>query len=161
MPKPSVPSPANCLPIDLIYRILSLLTSPADLAAASLLNKHWYTADGTYRRSVKVVNCFAVSPTRLIRRFHALESLTLVARPDVLYGNKSTNVMWRISADRWIESVSSSCGGLRKLKLKRFVLSHQSMLLISRSFPELRSLIFVGCVEIPSFGLGSILAGCR
>ncbi|CAM8950867.1 unnamed protein product [Rhodiola kirilowii] len=160
MPNQSEKYTADCLPEELIHHIFSFLTSHVDFATASLLNKHWYAADGSYRHSIKVHNCFAISPRRLTRRFHALTSLTLIGRPNV-HGENSKHIKWRFTADRWIECLATSFRGLQVLKLKRFVLSHRLMLLISQSLPELRSLVIVQCEEIPSFGLGLILRNCR
>ncbi|KAL9678004.1 hypothetical protein QQ045_015842 [Rhodiola kirilowii] len=160
MPILSEKSTADYLPEELIQKIFSFLTSPADFATASLLNKHWYAADASYRRFIKVGNCFAVSPRRLTRRFHALTSVTLIGRPDVHAAN-SKDIKWRFSAYQWIECLATSFRGLQVLKLKRFVLSHRLMSLISQSFPDLRSLVFIGCRNIPIVGLGVILRNCR
>ncbi|CAM8953547.1 unnamed protein product [Rhodiola kirilowii] len=161
MPTQSEKYTADCLPENLIHHIFSFLTSQVDFDTVSLLNKHWYAADGSYRRSIKVRNCFAISPRRLTRRFHSLSSVTLIGRPNV-HGKNSKDIKWRFSAYQWIECLATSFGGLQVLKLKRFVLSHRLMSLIShQSFPDLRSLVFIGCQKIPSVGLGVILQNCR
>ena len=51
--------------------------------------------------------------------------------------------------------------GLEELRLKRMVVSDESLELLSRSFVGFKSLVLVSCDGFTTDGLASIAANCR
>ncbi|KAK9925571.1 hypothetical protein M0R45_033892 [Rubus argutus] len=65
------------------------------------------------------------------------------------------------SVDPWIEALAQSRVGLEELRLKRMVLSDEILELLSRSFPNFKSLVLVSCEGFTTDGLAAIAANCR
>lgn len=61
----------------------------------------------------------------------------------------------------WIEAMAKSYPGLEELRLKRMVVSDESLELLSRAFPNFKALVLVSCEGFTTDGLASIAANCR
>lgn len=61
----------------------------------------------------------------------------------------------------WIEALARSRVGLEELRLKRMVVTDESLDLLSRSFANFKSLVLVSCEGFTTDGLASIAANCR
>ncbi|AES99945.1 transport inhibitor response protein [Medicago truncatula] len=96
-----------------------------------------YSDRNTLQR-VLIRNYYSVSPKRLVRRFHNLKSLTLKGKP---HFNDFTLVPrdWGGFVYPWIEALAKNKVGLEELRLKRIVVSDESLDLLSRSFVNFKS----------------------
>ena len=61
----------------------------------------------------------------------------------------------------WIEALARSRIGLEELRLKRMVVSDESLDVLSRSFTNFKSLVLVSCEGFTTDGLAAIAANCR
>ncbi|WVZ07132.1 hypothetical protein V8G54_020478 [Vigna mungo] len=60
----------------------------------------------------------------------------------------------------WIEALAKSRVGLEELRLKRMVVSDESLELLSRSFTNFKSLVLVSCEGFSTDGLAAVAANC-
>lgn len=150
----------NYFPDEVIEHIFEFVTKQRDRNAASLVCKSWYRIERFSRERVFIGNCYAISPERVIARFPGLKSLTLKGKPHFADFNLVPHD-WGASVDPWIEALAHSRVGLEDLRLKRMVLSDFTLDLLSRSFPNFKSLVLVSCEGFTTDGLASIAANCR
>jgi len=61
----------------------------------------------------------------------------------------------------WIEALAKRRVGLEELRLKRMVVSDESLELLSRSFTNFKSLVLVSCEGFTTDGLAAVAANCR
>jgi hypothetical protein len=61
----------------------------------------------------------------------------------------------------WIKVLAKAKIGLEELRLKRMVVSDESLELLSRSFPNFKSLVLVSCEGFTTDGLAAIATNCR
>lgn len=140
--------------------MFDFLTSHGDRNAVSLVCKAWYRVERWSRKRVFVGNCYAVSPERFISRFPRVRSLTLKGKPHFADFNLVPDD-WGALVDPWIEAMAESCPLLEELRLKRMVVSDESLDLLSGSFPNFKSLVLISCEGFSTDGLASIAANCR
>ncbi|GFY99928.1 auxin signaling F-box 2 [Actinidia rufa] len=119
-------------PEEILEQIFSYITHCRDRNALSLVSKTWYDLDRRTRHSVFIGNCYALAPERSIKRF-----------------------------PNWVVGLARDCPDLRELRLKRMLVSDPTLLLISGSFPNFRSLALIGCHGFSADGLSAITAKCR
>jgi hypothetical protein len=150
----------NYFPDEVIEHIFEFVTKQRDRNAVSLVCKSWYRIERFSRERVFIGNCYAISPQRVIARFPGLKSLTLKGKPHFADFNLVPHD-WGGSVDPWIEALAHSRVGLEELRLKRMVLSDETLYLLSRSFPNFKSLVLVSCEGFTTDGLASIAANCR
>ncbi|KAK7395969.1 hypothetical protein VNO78_16617 [Psophocarpus tetragonolobus] len=150
----------NYFPDEVIEHIFDYVLSHRDRNALSLVCKSWYRIERCTRQRVFIGNCYSITPERLIQRFPGLKSLTLKGKPHfadfslVPYG-------WGGFVSPWIEALAKSRVGLEELRLKRMVVSDESLELLSRSFTHFKSLVLVSCEGFTTDGLAAIAANCR
>ncbi|XP_014497913.1 protein AUXIN SIGNALING F-BOX 2 [Vigna radiata var. radiata] len=150
----------NYFPDEVIEHIFDYVVSHRDRNALSLVCKSWYRIERCTRQRVFIGNCYSISPERLIQRFPGLKSLTLKGKPHfadfslVPYG-------WGGFVYPWIEALAKSRVGLEELRLKRMVVSDESLELLSRSFTNFKSLVLVSCEGFTTDGLAAVAANCR
>nr|AIT18060.1 auxin signaling F-box protein 2 [Prunus salicina] len=150
----------NYFPDEVIEHIFDSVTSHKDRNAVSLVCKSWYRIERFSRERVFIGNCYAISPERVIRRFPGLKSLTLKGKPHFADFNLVPHD-WGGFLQPWVEAFVDSRVGLEELRLKRMVVSDESLELLSRSFPNLKSLVLVSCGGFTTDGLAAIAANCR
>ena len=150
----------NYFPDEVIEHIFEFVTKQRDRNAVSLVCKSWYRIERFSRERVFIGNCYAISPQRVIARFPGLKSLTLKGKPHFADFNLVPHD-WGGSVDPWIEALAQSRVGLEELRLKRMVLSDEILELLSRSFPNFKSLVLVSCEGFTTDGLAAIAANCR
>ncbi|XP_057485082.1 protein AUXIN SIGNALING F-BOX 2-like [Actinidia eriantha] len=148
-------------PEEILEQIFSYITHRRDRNALSLVSKTWYDLDRRTRHSVFIGNCYALSPERSIERFPNVRSLTLKGKPQLVDIVNWVPRNWGGSVDPWVVALARDCPDLRELRLKRMLVSEPSLLLISTSFPDLRSLGLIGCHGFSADGLSAITAKCR
>ncbi|XP_008231044.1 PREDICTED: protein AUXIN SIGNALING F-BOX 2-like [Prunus mume] len=150
----------NYFPDEVIEHIFDSVTSHKDRNAVSLVCKSWYRIERFSRERVFIGNCYAISPERVIERFPGLKSLTLKGKPHFADFNLVPHD-WGGFLQPWVEAFVDSRVGLEELRLKRMVVSDESLELLSRSFLNFKSLVLVSCEGFTTDGLAAIAANCR
>ncbi|KAG4939365.1 hypothetical protein AAZX31_16G131800 [Glycine max] len=150
----------NCFPDEVIGHIFGCVTSQRDRNAVSLVCKNWHRLERCCRKSLFIGNCYTISPERVIERFPELRSLTLKGKPHFPYFSLVPSG-WGGFVAPWIEALARSRVDLEELRLKRMVVSDESLELLSRSFVNFKSLVLVRCEGFTTEGLAAIAANCR
>ncbi|PSS13714.1 Protein AUXIN SIGNALING F-BOX like [Actinidia chinensis var. chinensis] len=148
-------------PEEILEQIFSYITHCRDRNALSLVSKTWYDLDRRTRHSVFIGNCYALAPERSIKRFPNVRSLSLKGKPKFVDCVNWVPRDWGGSVDQWVVGLARDCPDLRELRLKRMLVSDPTLLLISGSFPNFRSLALIGCHGFSADGLSAITAKCR
>ncbi|KAL6011726.1 Protein AUXIN SIGNALING F-BOX 3 [Asimina triloba] len=147
-------------PDEVLEHIFDFLSSHRDRNSASLVCKSWFKVERCSRHRVFVGNCYAVGPKRVIHRFPRLRSLSLKGKPHFADFNLVPHD-WGGSVEGWIAALTESCPWLEELRLKRMVVSDDSLELLSKSFPNFKALVLVSCEGFTTVGLAAIAANCR
>ena len=150
----------NYFPDEVIEHIFDYVVSHSDRNALSLVCKSWYRIERCTRQRVFIGNCYSITPERLIQRFPGLKSLTLKGKPH--FADFSlVPYDWGGFVHPWIEALAKNKVGLEELRLKRMVVSDESLELLSRSFTHFKSLVLVSCEGFSTDGLAALAANCR
>ncbi|EXB62856.1 Protein AUXIN SIGNALING F-BOX 2 [Morus notabilis] len=150
----------NYFPDEVIEHVFDYVTTHKDRNALSLVCKSWYRIERLSRLRVFIGNCYAISPERTVERFPGLRSLTLKGKPHFADFNLVPHE-WGGFVFPWIEALARSRVALEELRLKRMVVSDESLELLSRSFANFKSLVLVSCEGFTTDGLAAIAANCR
>ncbi|KAI4350455.1 hypothetical protein L6164_004910 [Bauhinia variegata] len=150
----------NYFPDEVLEHVFDFVTSHRDRNSVSLVCKTWYRVERFSRERIFIGNCYSISPERLIQRFPGLKSLTLKGKPHFADFNLVPHE-WGGFVYPWIEALAKSRVGLEELRLKRMVVSDESLELLSRSFVNFKSLVLVSCEGFTADGLAAIAANCR
>ncbi|GAB4847360.1 Protein AUXIN SIGNALING F-BOX 3 [Ancistrocladus abbreviatus] len=150
----------NYFPEEVLEHIFDFVSTHKDRNLVSLVCKTWYKVERESRSRVFIGNCYAINPERLIARFPRLKSLTLKGKPHFADFNLVPHD-WGGFVDPWIKALAKACPGLEELRLKRMVVSDESLELLSRSFVNFKSLVLVSCEGFSTDGLAAIAANCR
>ncbi|KAB5516209.1 hypothetical protein DKX38_026857 [Salix brachista] len=149
----------NYFPDEVLEHIFDFVTSQRDRNSVSQVCKPWYKIESSSRPKVFVGNCYAISPQRVIERFPGLKSITLKGKPHFADFNLVPHD-WGGFVYPWIEAFARKSVGLEELKLKRMIISDECLELISRSFPNFKSLVLVSCDGFTTDGLAAIASNC-
>ncbi|TVU14758.1 hypothetical protein EJB05_38251 [Eragrostis curvula] len=147
-------------PEEVVEHIFSFLPSHSDRNTVSLVCKVWYEIERLSRRSVFVGNCYAVRPEQVVRRFPNVRALTVKGKPHFADFNL-VPPDWGGYAGPWIEAAARSCVGLEELRMKRMVVSDESLELLARSFPRFKALVLISCEGFSTEGLADIASHCK
>ncbi|KAF2301819.1 hypothetical protein GH714_029550 [Hevea brasiliensis] len=150
----------NYFPDEVLEHVFDFVTSSRDRNALSQVCKSWYRIESSSRQKVFIGNCYAISPERVIERFPALKSIALKGKPHFADFNLVPHE-WGGFVYPWIEAFARNRVGLEELRLKRMVVSDDSLELLSRSFANFKSLVLVSCEGFTTDGLAAIAANCR
>ncbi|XVF16125.1 hypothetical protein REPUB_Repub10bG0004400 [Reevesia pubescens] len=150
----------NYFPDEVFEHVFDFITSHKDRNSVSLVCKSWYKIERYSRQRVFIGNCYSISPERLIARFPSLKSLTLKGMPHFADFNL-VPLDWGGFVYPWIKALAKSGIGLEELRLKRMVVSDESLDLLSKSFVNFKSLVLVSCEGFSTDGLAAIAANCR
>lgn len=150
----------NYFPDEVIEHVFDFVTSHKDRHSISLVCKSWFKIERYSRQNVFIGNCYAINPERLLRRFPCFKSLTLKGKPHFADFNLVPHG-WGGFVQPWIEALARSRVGLEELRLKRMVVTDESLELLSRSFVNFKSLVLVSCEGFSTDGLASIASNCR
>ncbi|KAG6400659.1 hypothetical protein SASPL_137500 [Salvia splendens] len=150
----------NYFPEEVLEHVFDFLTSHRDRNAVSLVCKSWYSVEKFSRKKVFIGNCYAVNPERLIARFPRLRSLILKGKPHFADFNLVPHD-WGGHVYPWIEAMAKSRINLEELRLKRMVVSDESLKLLAKSFPNFKSLVLVSCEGFTTNGLAAIASNCK
>lgn len=105
-------------------------------------------------------NCYAVSPSILIRRFPDLRSVTIKGKPHFADFDLVPEG-WGAYFYPWAVSMAKAYPWLEEIRLKRMVVCDESLELISKSFKNFRVLVLQSCEGFTTDGLAAIAANCR
>ncbi|KAK4477294.1 hypothetical protein RD792_016509 [Penstemon davidsonii] len=150
----------NYFPEEVLEHVFDFLTSLRDRNAVSLVCKSWYNVERCSRKKVFIGNCYAVNPELVIARFPRFQSLTLKGKPHFADFNLVPHD-WGGYVQPWIEALAKNGISLEELRLKRMVVSDESLELLSKSFPNFKSLTLVSCEGFSTDGLAAIASNCR
>ncbi|KAK4418190.1 protein TRANSPORT INHIBITOR RESPONSE 1 [Sesamum alatum] len=151
---------AYSFPEEVLEHVFSFLTSDKDRNAVSLVCKSWYEIERWCRRRIFVGNCYAVSPEIVIRRFPEVRAVEIKGKPHFADFNLVPEG-WGAYVYPWIAAMSAACPLLEEIKLKRMVVTDESLELISKSFKNFKVLVLSSCEGFTTDGLASIAANCR
>ncbi|PIA26046.1 hypothetical protein AQUCO_10000013v1 [Aquilegia coerulea] len=147
-------------PEEVLEYIFDFITTNQDRNSISLVCKSWFIVEKGSRKRVFIGNCYAITPERLISRFPRVKALTLKGKPHFADFNLIPHD-WGGFLLPWIEAMAISYPGLEELRLKRMVVTDESLELLSRSFANFKSLVLVTCEGFTTDGLAAIAANCR
>ncbi|KAL6210444.1 hypothetical protein ACLB2K_015676 [Fragaria x ananassa] len=151
---------ASSFPEEVLEHVFSFLHSDGDRNSISLVCKSWYEIERWCRRRIFVGNCYAVSPRILIRRFPDVRSITLKGKPHFADFNLVPEG-WGGYVYPWIAAMASAYPWLEEIRLKRMVVTDESLELIAKSFKNFKLLVLSTCEGFSTDGLASIAANCR
>lgn len=147
-------------PDEVLEIVFEFLTSHRDRNAVSLVCKPWFKVERYSRHRVFIGNCYAIRPDKLITRFPKVRSLSLKGKPHFADFNLVPHD-WGGFVQPWIEALAESCPWLEELRLKRMVVSDESLDLLSRKFTNFKALVLVSCEGFTTDGLAAVAANCR
>lgn len=150
----------NYFPEEVLEHIFDFVSSNQDRNTVSLVCKTWYKVERESRSQVFIGNCYAINPERLIGRFPRLRALTLKGKPHFADFNLVPHD-WGGYLYPWIEALAKGCPSLEGLKLKRMVVTDESLELLAKSFLNFKSLVLVSCEGFTTDGLAAIASNCR
>ncbi|KAL8143105.1 hypothetical protein V2J09_016137 [Rumex salicifolius] len=151
---------ASSFPDEVLEHVFSFIDSDVDRNAVSLACKAWYEIERLCRRRVFIGNCYAVSPTILIRRFPEIRSLEIKGKPHFADFNLIPEG-WGGYVYPWIEAMAAAYPWLEELRLKRMVITDDGLELIAKSFRNFKVLVLSSCEGFSTDGLAAIAANCR
>ncbi|KAI3929389.1 hypothetical protein MKW92_026141 [Papaver armeniacum] len=143
--------------LDLVFHFL---TSQKDRNIVSIVCKLWFIVERRTRQRASIGNCYSITPQTLIKMFPGVKALTLKGKPYFNDVSLDPNVLGGLVYP-WIDAMAKSYPGLEELRLKRMHVSDASLELLSRSFPNFKSIVLIKCDGFTTDGLAAIAANCR
>ncbi|PHU13329.1 Protein AUXIN SIGNALING F-BOX 2 [Capsicum chinense] len=150
----------NTLPLGVLEHIFSSITTDKDRNSISLVSKTWYEAERCCRKNVFIGNCYAVSPSILIRRFPDIRSVNIKGKPHFADFDLVPEG-WGAYFYPWVVTMAKAYPFLEEIRLKRMVVCDESLELISKSFNNFKVLVLQSCEGFTTDGLAAIAANCR
>ncbi|XP_051141670.1 protein TRANSPORT INHIBITOR RESPONSE 1 [Andrographis paniculata] len=151
---------AYSFPEEVLEHVFSFLSSDKDRNAVSLVCKSWYEIERWCRRRIFIGNCYAVSPEIVIRRFPEIRAVEMKGKPHFADFNLVPDG-WGAYVCPWISAMAAAYPLLEEIRLKRMVVTDESLELISKSFKNFKVLVLSSCEGFSTDGLASIAAYCR
>ncbi|KAG9457577.1 hypothetical protein H6P81_002085 [Aristolochia fimbriata] len=151
---------ATSFPDEVLEHVFSFVDSDRDRNAISLVCKSWYRIERFCRRRIFVGNCYAVSPAIVFRRFPEVRSVALKGKPHFADFNL-VPYNWGGNVCEWIKEMAAAYPWLEELRLKRMVVTDDSLELLSRAFKNFKVLVMVSCEGFSTNGLAAIASNCR
>ncbi|XP_047334351.1 protein TRANSPORT INHIBITOR RESPONSE 1-like isoform X2 [Impatiens glandulifera] len=151
---------AYTFPEEVLEHVFSFIQSDKDRNAVSMVCKSWYEIERWCRRRIFIGNCYSVNPTIMTRRFPEVRSIELKGKPHFADYNLVPDG-WGGYVKPWITAMAESYPWLEEIKLKRMVVTDESLEMISRSFKNFKVLVLYSCEGFTTDGLASIAANCR
>ncbi|KAF8006585.1 hypothetical protein BT93_K0784 [Corymbia citriodora subsp. variegata] len=151
---------AYSFPEEVLEHVFSFIVSDRDRNAVSLVCKSWHEIERWCRRRVFIGNCYAVSPEAVVRRFPEVRSIELKGKPHFADFNLVPEG-WGGYVSPWIAAMASAYHGLEEIRLKRMVVTDESLELIARSFKNFKVLVLSSCEGFSTDGLAAVAANCR
>ncbi|XP_057964771.1 protein TRANSPORT INHIBITOR RESPONSE 1-like [Malania oleifera] len=151
---------AYSFPEEVLEHVFSFIECDRDRNALSLVCKSWYEVERWCRKQIFVGNCYAVNPGLVIRRFPELRSVTLKGKPHFADFSLVPEG-WGGYVQPWIAAMARAYPLLEELRLKRMVVTDETLELIARSFKNFKVLVLSSCEGFSTDGLAAIAANCR
>ncbi|PIA34378.1 hypothetical protein AQUCO_03800173v1 [Aquilegia coerulea] len=150
----------SCFPDEVLERILYYLKSNKDRSNVSLVCKDWFNAERWSRRNVFIANCYSISPEIVIKRFPNIKSVTLKGKPRFSDFNL-VPPNWGADIHPWLLIFASAYPFLEELRLKRMVISDESLEFLAQCFTNFKALSLVSCEGFSTNGLAVITTHCK
>ncbi|CAL5437128.1 unnamed protein product [Camellia sinensis] len=151
---------AYSFPEEVLEHVFSFIQLDNDRNAVSLVCKSWYEIERWCRRRIFVGNCYAVSPRIMIRRFPEVRYVELKGKPHFADYNLVPEG-WGGYVHPWIVAMARAYPLLEEIRLKRMVVTDETLELISSSFSNFKILVLSSCEGFTTDGLAAIAANCR
>ncbi|XWS46717.1 hypothetical protein CRYUN_Cryun14cG0092300 [Craigia yunnanensis] len=151
---------AYSFPDEVLEQVFSFIQSDKDRNAVSVVCKSWYEIERWCRRKIFVGNCYAVSPRIVIRRFPEVRSVELKGKPHFADFNLVPDG-WGGYVMPWIVEMAGAYPWLEEIRLKRMVVTDESLELIAKSFTNFKVLVLSSCEGFSTDGLAAIAASCK
>ncbi|XVE73253.1 hypothetical protein DITRI_Ditri11bG0102300 [Diplodiscus trichospermus] len=151
---------AYSFPDEVLEHVFSFIQSDKDRNGVSMVCKSWYEIERWCRRKIFVGNCYAVSPAMVIRRFPEVRSIELKGKPHFADFNLVPDG-WGGYVLPWIEEMAGAYPWLEEIRLKRMVVTDESLELIAKSFKNFKVLVLFSCEGFSTDGLAAIAASCK
>ena len=151
---------ANSFPEEVLEHVFSFIQSDKDRNSISMVCKSWYEIERWCRRRIFVGNCYAISPRMVIRRFPEVRSIKLKGKPHFA-DFKLVPEGWGGYVYPWIAAMAVAYPWLEEIRLKRMVVTDESLELIAKSFKNFKVLVLSSCEGFSTDGLAAIAANCR
>lgn len=151
---------AYSFPEEVLEHVFSFIQSDKDRNVISLVCKSWYEIERWCRRRIFIGNCYAVSPTMVIKRFPEVRSISLKGKPHFADFNLVPDG-WGGFVCPWIAAMASAYPLLEEIRLKRMVITDESLELIAKSLKNFKVLVLSSCEGFSTDGLAAIAANCR
>ncbi|RXH84296.1 hypothetical protein DVH24_027195 [Malus domestica] len=155
-----MPKMANSFPEEVLEHVFSFIQTDQDRNSISTVCKSWYEIERWCRRRIFIGNCYAVSPRMVIRRFPDIRSIELKGKPHFADFNLVPEG-WGGYVYPWIAAMASAYPWLEEIKLKRMVVTDETLELIAKSFKNFKLLVLSSCEGFSTDGLAAIAANCR
>ncbi|PRQ34786.1 putative metalloenzyme, LuxS/M16 peptidase, leucine-rich repeat domain, L domain-containing protein [Rosa chinensis] len=120
-----------------LQHVFSFLQSDGDRNSISLVCKSWYEIERWCRRRIFVGNCYAACPRILISRFPDVRFITLKGKPHFACFNLVSEG-WGGYVYPWIAAMAGAYPWLEEIRLKRMVVTDESLELIANQRGEIR-----------------------
>lgn len=161
-PNPKKPNSIKSCPFpdEVLERVLSLLDSHHDHSSVSLVCKSWYNAERWSRRHIFIANCYSVSPQIVAARFPRIRNVTLKGKPRFSDFNLVPED-WGADVQPWLTVFASVYPGLEELRLKRMVVSDESLEFLGLNFKGFKRLSLLSCDGFSTDGLKAIATHCK
>lgn len=151
---------ASSFPEEVLEHVFSFIQSDTDRNAISMVCKSWYEIERWCRRRIFIGNCYAVSPRRVTGRFPEVRSIELKGKPHFADFNLVPEG-WGGYVYPWISAMATGYPWLEEIRLKRMVVTDESLELIAKSFKNFKVLVLSSCEGFSTDGLAAIAANCR
>ncbi|KAI3898867.1 hypothetical protein MKW92_009990, partial [Papaver armeniacum] len=129
---------------EVLELVFHFLTSQKDRNAVSIVCKLWYRVEIRSRQRVSIGNCYSIAPQTLINRFPGVKALNLKGKPYFTDVSMDPNILGGLVYP-WINAMAKRYPGLEELRLKRMRVCDASLKLLSRSFPNFKSIVLIKC----------------
>ncbi|XP_060174750.1 protein TRANSPORT INHIBITOR RESPONSE 1-like [Lycium barbarum] len=150
----------NSLPLEVLEHIFSNIISDKDRNSISLVCKSWYEAERCCRKNVFIGNCYAVSPSILIKRFPDIRSINIKGKPHFADFDLVPEG-WGAFFYPWVDEMAKAYPFLEEIRLKRMVVCDESLELVAKAFKNFKVLVLQSCEGFTTDGLAAIAANCR
>ncbi|KAM7276745.1 hypothetical protein ACFE04_018611 [Oxalis oulophora] len=147
-------------PEDVLEHVFSFITTEQDRNSISVVCKSWYEVERWCRRKIFIGNCYAVGPRMVMDRFPEVRSIELKGKPHFADFNLVPDG-WGGYVQPWIVEMAKAYPWLEELRLKRMVITDESLELIAKSFKNFKVLVLSSCEGFSTDGLAAIAANCR
>nr|GEW81748.1 protein transport inhibitor response 1-like [Tanacetum cinerariifolium] len=157
---PNIKRVNSLFPDEVLERVLSLITTHKDRSSISLVSRSWYNAERWTRRHVFIGNCYSVSPQIVANRFPNIRSVTIKGKPRFSDFNLVPDD-WGADVFPWLSVFATVYPFLKELRLKRMVVSDQSLEFLATSFVGFRNLSLLSCDGFSTDGLKAVATHCK